>query len=62
MADRPMSLPPRQRVEHVEQRMAEYLNHPRIIPYLVLHETETWVFAAAEQLGELLRRRAWPAN
>ncbi|MGW1672787.1 DUF4276 family protein [Streptomyces sp. NPDC002324] len=57
MANRPMNLPPRQRVEHVEQRMAECLDHPRFLPYLVLHETETWVFAAAEQLGDLLEEK-----
>jgi len=54
MADRPMTAPPRQRAQHVEQRIAEHVGHPRFIPYLVLHETETWVFAAADQLGELL--------
>nr|WP_280891595.1 DUF4276 family protein [Streptomyces sp. LBL] len=31
---------------------AERISHPRFIPYLVLHETETWVFAAAEQLAD----------
>ncbi|MFE4493119.1 DUF4276 family protein [Streptomyces niveus] len=53
MSDRPAGAP-RQDVEHVEQRMAEHIGHPRFLPYLVLHETETWVFAAAEQLGEWL--------
>ncbi|MFE3599045.1 DUF4276 family protein [Streptomyces sp. NPDC059142] len=51
MADRPTGSP-RQRVEHVEQRIAERINHPRFVPYLVMHETEAWVFAAAEQLAE----------
>ncbi|WP_405912445.1 DUF4276 family protein [Streptomyces sp. NBC_00963] len=55
MADRPQGgASRRERVEHVERRMAEHIGHPRFLPYLVLHETETWVFAAAEQLGELL--------
>jgi hypothetical protein len=58
MADRPMTGPRRQRVEHVEERIAEHIDHPRFIPYLILHETETWVFAAAEQLGELLEEDA----
>ncbi|MFJ2257455.1 DUF4276 family protein [Streptomyces sp. NPDC087844] len=58
MADRPMTMPPRQRVEHVEKHMAERIRDARFIPYLVLHETETWVFAAAEQLGEMLEEHA----
>ncbi|MEW2116892.1 DUF4276 family protein [Streptomyces sp. NPDC005474] len=58
MEDRPLTTSARQRVEHVERRMAECIDHSRFIPYLVLHETETWVFAAAEQLGELLDERA----
>ncbi|WP_405794722.1 DUF4276 family protein [Streptomyces sp. NBC_01506] len=51
MADRPAG-PPRQRVEHVERRIAERIDHPRFVPYLVMHETEAWVFAAAEHLAE----------
>ncbi|MEV0094695.1 DUF4276 family protein [Streptomyces sp. NPDC050738] len=51
MDDRPAGSA-RQRVEHVERRIAERIEHPRFLPYLVLHETETWVFAAAEQMGE----------
>jgi hypothetical protein len=51
MADRPNGSA-RQRAEHVEQRIAETIGHPRFIPYLVLHETETWVLAAAEQLAD----------
>lgn len=58
MADRKMTNVPRLRAEHVERRIAEHIDHPRFIPYLVLHETETWVFAAAEQLGELLEERS----
>ncbi|MFJ2416184.1 MULTISPECIES: DUF4276 family protein [Streptomyces] len=50
MADRP-SAAARQKAEHVEKRMAEHIGNPRFIPYLVLHETEAWVFAAAEQLA-----------
>lgn len=51
MADRPNGSA-RQRAEHVEHWIAERIGHPRFIPYLVLHETETWVFAAAEQLAD----------
>ena len=41
------------RVEHVEHAMIEYFRDPRFLPHLVLHEAETWVFAAGEQLGQL---------
>ncbi|MGY4740583.1 DUF4276 family protein [Streptomyces sp. ATMOS53] len=58
MDDRPMAMSPRQCVEHVEERLSECIGHPRFIPYLVLHETETWVFAAAEQLGDMLEEPA----
>lgn len=51
MADRPTGSA-RQKVEYVEQRIAERIDDPRFLPYLVLHETETWVFAAAEQLAD----------
>ncbi|MEU0086171.1 DUF4276 family protein [Streptomyces sp. NPDC006274] len=50
MADRPATTA-RAKVEHVERRIAEHIGHPRFIPYLALHETEAWVFAAAEQLA-----------
>jgi hypothetical protein len=45
---------PYQRVEHVEKAMAEQVGDRRFVPNLILHELETWVFAAAEQLGWLL--------
>jgi Domain of unknown function (DUF4276) len=41
-----------QRVEHVEEAVAEAIGDRRFVPHLTLHEAETWVFAAAEQLGE----------
>jgi hypothetical protein len=50
MADRPATTA-RAKVEHVERRIAEHIGHPRFVPYLALHETEAWVFAAAEQLA-----------
>ncbi|MEU5308938.1 DUF4276 family protein [Streptomyces sp. NPDC021562] len=40
------------RVIHVERRLAECIGHRRFLPHVVLHETESWVFAAAEQLGD----------
>lgn len=45
---------PYQRVEHVERAIAERVDDRRLLPHLILHELETWVFAAAEQLGCLL--------
>lgn len=42
-----------ERVEHVEQALAKHFDDPRFLPHLVLHELETWVFAASEQLGWL---------
>ncbi|RZQ64947.1 DUF4276 family protein [Amycolatopsis suaedae] len=41
------------RVEHVERALADVIDDQRFLPHLVLHELETWVFAAAGQLGEL---------
>jgi hypothetical protein len=43
---------PRQRVEHVEQALASAIGDRRFVSHLTLHEAESWVFAAAEQLGE----------
>lgn len=41
------------RAEHVECAMAAAIGDPRFLPHLTLHEMESWVFAAADQLGEL---------
>ena len=43
-----------ERVAHVEEQMYLAIGESRFVPHLVLHETETWVFAAARHLGELL--------
>ncbi|MEC3981074.1 DUF4276 family protein [Amycolatopsis sp. H20-H5] len=40
-------------VAHVEQALAATVGDRRFLPHLVLHELETWVFAAADQLAEL---------
>ncbi|MFI9011298.1 DUF4276 family protein [Actinosynnema sp. NPDC053489] len=53
MADRPFG-DVYERVEHVEHRLAEAVGDPRFRPNLVIHELEAWVFAAAEELGQLL--------
>lgn len=45
---------PYARLSHVEDAMAADVGHGRFLPHLVLHELETWVFAAADQLGEML--------
>lgn len=56
MADIPPGLSPHDRVSHVEQSMANAASDRRFVPHLILHELETWVFAAAEQVGCLLPR------
>ena len=53
MADRPITSA-WTRVSHVERAMAVSIEDPRFVPNLTLHESETWVFAAAEQLATLL--------
>jgi uncharacterized protein YgfB (UPF0149 family) len=45
-----------QRVEHVERAVSAAIGDERFLPHFTLHESETWVFAAAEQLGELYGR------
>ncbi|NBM14594.1 DUF4276 family protein [Streptomyces sp. GC420] len=42
------------RVGHVEEAMARVIHDPRFLPFLVLHETEAWVLAAANELSELV--------
>jgi hypothetical protein len=42
-----------ERVTHVEEALFEHFGDPRFLPHLVLHEIETWVFAASVQLGSL---------
>ncbi|HET6710166.1 DUF4276 family protein [Amycolatopsis sp.] len=52
MSDQPGGSPAVQ-VDHVEQAIALAVADQRFVPHLVLHELESWVFAAAEELGEL---------
>jgi len=47
---------PYARVSHVERAMAEDISDTRFVPFLALHETETWVLAARHELAELLGR------
>jgi hypothetical protein len=44
----------RRRVEHVEAALSATIDDSRFVPHLILHELETWVFAAADQLGWIL--------
>lgn len=53
MSTRPGSSSAIQRVAHVERAMTKHFDDPRFLPHLVLHEIETWVFAASDQLGKL---------
>lgn len=52
MATRPAG-DPMSRVCHVEGEMSAVIGNRRFLPHLTLHESETWVFAAAPQLGDL---------
>lgn len=52
MSSRPFG-PPAERVSHVENALRQHFDDARFIPHLILHETETWVFAARTQLAEL---------
>lgn len=49
MDTRPIGTP-HERVAHVERELSRAVSDPRFLPNLVLHELETWVFAAADQL------------
>jgi hypothetical protein len=53
MADRPRGSDARARVEWVEAAVAAEIGSSRFLPHLSLHETEAWVFAAADQLAAL---------
>lgn len=52
MATRPPGTP-LERVQHVEHALVEHFGDRRLLPHLVLHETEAWVFAAGDELAEL---------
>jgi hypothetical protein len=41
------------KVKHVEGALAAAIPDRRFVPNLVLHETEAWVFAAHQELGDL---------
>jgi len=53
MKDRP-DRSPHDRVRHVETALAKAVGDARFIPHLVLHETETWVLADCNRLGEVM--------
>jgi hypothetical protein len=53
MADRPHGSP-HDRVRHVETALAKAVGDARFVPHLVLHETETWVLADCDRLGEVM--------
>jgi hypothetical protein len=54
MQDRPSNGDAYTCVRHVEAAISKAIADPSFLPNLVLHETETWVFAAAGELDELL--------
>jgi len=61
MADRP-SAGPYERVAHVERALATDVGSSRFLPNLVLHETETWVLAAANELADVLGDKSIAAD
>jgi Domain of unknown function (DUF4276) len=61
MGDRPTGSP-YSRVAHVEQALAAEIASRRFLPNLVLHETETWVLAAASELADVLGDKSIAAD
>jgi hypothetical protein len=51
-----------ERVEHVERALRQHFGDERFVPHLTLHEAESWVFAAREQLGDLCGDRTITAK
>lgn len=47
-----------ERVRHVEHALEMAVDDQRFVPHLTLHETEAWVFAAANALADLLDDRS----
>lgn len=56
MADRPTAEATK-RVRHVERAVAAAVDDQGFVPHFTLHETEAWVFAAADALAELIDDR-----
>lgn len=57
MQERPATTPV-DCVRHVERALRQHFADPRLVPHLVLHETEAWVYAACAELGEVLGDKA----
>lgn len=53
MADRPAAAASA-RVQHVEEALRSAIGDSRFVPHLALHETEAWVFAAADAFGAIV--------
>lgn len=49
MADRPAGATARQRAQHVEAAFARDIKRSHFIPFLALHEIETWLFCGLEE-------------
>lgn len=55
MDSRPTNATPRQRVKHVEKKIAEAFNSPlNFLPFLVLHEFEAWLFSSPDALPRVM--------
>lgn len=57
MSDRPDGTAT-DRVGHVEHALRTHFGDARLLPHLVLHETEAWVYAACNELGHMLGERS----
>jgi hypothetical protein len=58
MADRSQLASPRDRVRHVEAAIHTHFgNHPRLLPFLALHEFETWLFSDPAVLPSVMADR-----
>ena len=55
MKSRPAHGTPRQRVTHVEDAIAKHFDSPpNFVPFLALHEFETWLFSSPTELPRVL--------
>ncbi len=53
---------PYQRVEYLENAFAQEINHPRFLPFLMLHEFEALLFVDLSALGEALAHSITPQS
>lgn len=54
MDDRPATIDPFTRVQHVEQALSRHFDDPRFLPFLALHEFEAWIFSCPSTLPDVM--------